>query len=217
MAETTEHIGFRCPKDLIAVIEEQKSATGRGRTEVIVEMLRSSMPSTLVSDRGNLPTESAIYFVWGGQRLLYIGKTTNLRKRFVNHHRLADFVLAEKESRISWLPATAENLAAFEASLIEELEPELNAPLPKGTKTISFRCPEEMLEFIEQEARTSGVDKTAVIMKLLELGKSVLGNDGLSSVLHPSDSVNASLDERIQQALAPLQAQLDELRGKLTA
>lgn len=86
-----------------------------------------------------------------------------------------------------------------------------------AAKTISFRCPEEMLEFIEQEARTSGVDKTAVIMKLLELGKSVLGDDGLSSVLHPSDTVNASLDERIQQALAPFQAQLDELRGKLAA
>lgn len=80
------------------------------------------------------------------------------------------------------------------------------------TKTISFRCPDEMLEFIEQQAQKSGADKTTVIMKLLEAGRSVLGED-VGAAIHPPDNVK----QMIEDALAPLQAQLDELRGKLIA
>jgi hypothetical protein len=80
------------------------------------------------------------------------------------------------------------------------------------TKTISFRCPDEMLDFIEQQAQKSGVDKTAVIMKLLELGKSALGDEGIDAI-QPSDTVR----QIVQEAIAPLQAQIEELRGKLVA
>lgn len=80
------------------------------------------------------------------------------------------------------------------------------------TKTISFRCPDEMLEFIEQQAQKTGMDKTTVIMKLLEAGRSVLG-ENVNTAMQPQTSVNLL----IQEAIAPLQAQLDELRGKLIA
>ena len=80
------------------------------------------------------------------------------------------------------------------------------------TKTISFRCPDEMLDFIEQQAQRAGVDKTTVIMKLLELGKSALGNEGIDAI-QSSDSVR----QIVQEAIAPLQAQVEELRKKLAA
>ncbi|MBW4628819.1 MAG: hypothetical protein KME49_25720 [Brasilonema octagenarum HA4186-MV1] len=80
------------------------------------------------------------------------------------------------------------------------------------TKTISFRCPDEMLEFIEQQAQKTGAEKTAVIMKLLEAGRGVLG-ENLGTAIHPTDTVR----QMIEEALVPLQAQLDELRGKLKA
>lgn len=80
------------------------------------------------------------------------------------------------------------------------------------TKTISFRCPDEMLEFIEQQAQKSGADKTTVIMKLLEAGKSVLGED-VGAAMQPSDSVR----QIVEEVIAPLKAEMEELRGKLAA
>ncbi len=38
----SEHIGFRCPDDVVAVINERIEATGKSRSEVIVDMLRAA-------------------------------------------------------------------------------------------------------------------------------------------------------------------------------
>jgi len=88
------------------------------------------------------------------------------------------------------------------------------------TKTISFRCPDEMLEFIEQQAQKSGADKTTVIMKLLEAGRSVLGED-VGAAMHPYDNLRQLVEEALSvalpQAIAPLRTELEELRGKLAA
>jgi hypothetical protein len=160
----TTHIGFRCPEDIIAAIKERSEASGKGRTDVLVEMLRASMPSMLVSDRSKLPQDSAIYFVWNEQQLLYIGKTVNLRRRFSQHHRLADFALAGAETRISWLPATVQNLAVFERSLIEELEPEINRTptIPGSTNVVTFRFPPELeAKIIEQSQEGESFNETA--------------------------------------------------------
>jgi len=36
----TEHIGFRCPDDILATIRERMETTGKGRTEILLEALR---------------------------------------------------------------------------------------------------------------------------------------------------------------------------------
>ncbi|WP_166482692.1 GIY-YIG nuclease family protein [Scytonema sp. UIC 10036] len=209
----SEHVGFRCPDDLIAVIQHQRDATGKGRTEVIVDMLRSSFPSILISDRAKLPNESVIYFVWNGQRLLYIGKTVNLRQRINSHHRLLQFVGAGEDVKVSWLPASEENLLAFESSLIEALDPELNGEevpleLKTGNPFFSCRIPPDVLGEIEAYLERTGKGKADFLIAAYRL---VIEQDALST------NNDADVDGKISQALAPVLKRIEELEGKLAA
>jgi hypothetical protein len=174
----TQHIGFRCPEDIIAAIKARTEASGKGRTEVLVEMLRASMPSMVVSDRSKLPQEAAIYIVWNEEQLLYIGKTDNLRNRFSNHPKLPDFMLAGVESKVSWLPATIENLSAFEHSLIEESEPQLNqvTALEKDKgRVISFGLPQELeAKILEESQQGESFNDTAKRILIDALGGQII-------------------------------------------
>jgi len=42
----SEHIGFRCPDDLVEAIKVQMEVSGKSRTEVLVDLLRSALPAT---------------------------------------------------------------------------------------------------------------------------------------------------------------------------
>jgi hypothetical protein len=42
-----EHIGFRCPPDLVALIKEQMVTTGKGKTDIIVGLMRLGAESDL--------------------------------------------------------------------------------------------------------------------------------------------------------------------------
>jgi len=62
-----------------------------------------ALPYATIADRRQMPKITGIYFVVAGEdEILYIGKTTNLRGRWENHHRLAQFRSLENV-RISWL------------------------------------------------------------------------------------------------------------------
>lgn len=55
------------------------SSTGQNRTEILIERLRSSVPSLTILERSKLPKIAAIYFVITEyNKLLYIGKAKNL-------------------------------------------------------------------------------------------------------------------------------------------
>ncbi|BAY29741.1 hypothetical protein NIES2107_15850 [Nostoc carneum NIES-2107] len=198
----SERIAIRCPDDIAAIIKQKVADTGQEKTAVIVDMLRASMPSLLVSEKGRLPNEPAIYFVWNDRRLLYIGKTASLCKRFMNHHRLANFVLAGENTRISWLLADAENLAAFECSLIEELEPELNKESQPKTQHIAIRCPDDLIDAIQKEIEVTGKDRTTVIVEAMRRGFSL-----------PIDNET----EQLKAELNGVKQRLNILEGKLIA
>lgn len=87
-----------------------------------------------------------------------------------------------------------------------------------ATKSVTFRCPDELLEYIEQQVEKSGVDRTTVMVKMLQTGMEVLGDDGITNVSQASNNVRQLISEALSvvlpQLIAPLQAQLDELRGK---
>jgi len=168
---SSEHIGFRCPDDLVAAIKSQAVETGRDKTTVIVEMLKGALPSLSLNDRGKLPIESAVYFVWQGERVLYVGKTSNLRQRFNSHHRLLQFLGAGEGVRVAWFPASKENLAAFETSLIEEFKPELNGeniPDPKYPQ-FSFRIEEDLFNRVETYCKMNSLSKTDFARKAFEM------------------------------------------------
>lgn len=84
MAKTPEStsITIRCPSSLNNSIDSQATQTRQNKTDVILAMLLSSIPSLHITACSKLPTHPGIYFVYtADHKLLYIGKADNLRTR----------------------------------------------------------------------------------------------------------------------------------------
>ena len=61
-------------------IDNQVKQTRQNKTDVILGMLLSYIPSLHITERVKLPKLSGIYFVYTlDHKLLYIGKANNLR------------------------------------------------------------------------------------------------------------------------------------------
>jgi GIY-YIG catalytic domain len=155
---------FRCPDDLAALITSQVEATGQDKTSVVVGMLRSNLPSLLLTEKNNLPAIPAVYFVWSSNKLLYIGKTNNLKKRFCQHHRLVNFLEVGGDIRIAWFPVQDNELPSLEQDLIELLEPDLNYTLTgQPNNIISFRLNNAELQSLQalQVPEDKSINQTA--------------------------------------------------------
>ncbi|PSB32255.1 GIY-YIG nuclease family protein [Chlorogloea sp. CCALA 695] len=87
----------------------------------------SSLPSLPLSDKGKLPNCAAVYFALSShRRILYIGRSINIRERLRGHHRLA-LLKSFADVRIAWL-TESDSLALrrIETILIEYFNPPLN-------------------------------------------------------------------------------------------
>lgn len=217
---------FRCPDDLAALIASQVETTGQDKTSVVVGMLRSSLPSLLVTEKSKLPEISAIYFVWSSNKLLYIGKTINLRNRFIQHHRLVEFVESGTDTRIGWFASTADDLTYIEDSLIELLEPELNGEAVIGGKLATFRIEPEKWEAFKSLAANQGTSASAMLNDFIDqcLAEGRINFDAPAAVGNDANLINfidaridASLTTRLDEMRSQFEAQLEELRGKLKA
>jgi len=204
----SEHIGFRCPDDLVTLVNQHKEATGKGKTEIIIDMLRFSLPSLLISDRLKLPEDSVIYFVWTVERLLYIGKTARLKQRINSHHRLVQFLSAGDDVRVSWFCASKENLEAYETSLIESLDPELNGldipnEFSQGSKVVSFRLSDKEIELLQafQISNDDGsLNQTAVrLLRGILKGESTTLTE--APLLTESSDIEAVVEKRVNAVL----------------
>ena len=105
MAKTPEStsITIRCPSSLNNSIDEQATQTRQNKTDVIISMLLSSIPSLHITERAKLPTHPGIYFVYTPDHtLLYIGKADNLRTRWNSHHKYQYFIESSMECRIGY-------------------------------------------------------------------------------------------------------------------
>lgn len=79
-----------------------------------------NLPCWQIQKKTKFPAASGIYFIVDDEnRLLYIGKTGNLKNRFVNHHRIEQF-----ENTRVFLFQTTE--LESEDAFIESLNPKLN-------------------------------------------------------------------------------------------
>ena len=138
----TKNIGFRCPEDLAKEIEEKEARTGRSKTDIILELIKG-LPSTEIHQRKTLPKQEAVYLVWTNHRLLYIGQTTNLCQKILNHHRLVEFLNCE--AKIAWFDSAGCDRLEVESSLIDILSPELNGLRGASTdKRIQVLIPEDL-------------------------------------------------------------------------
>jgi GIY-YIG catalytic domain len=123
MAKTPEStsITIRCPSSLNNSIDSQATQTRQNKTDVIISMLLSSIPSLHITERAKLPTRPGIYFVYTPDHtLLYIGKADNLRTRWNSHHKYQYFIESSMECRIGYftfdsIDALSETIEEFKA------------------------------------------------------------------------------------------------------
>ena len=124
----TAAITLRCPLDLVNSIDDQVKQTRQNKTDVILGMLLSSIPSLHITKRVKLPKLPGIYFVYTlDHKLLYIGKADNLRTRWNSHHKYQYFIETSMDCRIGYFTFDSiDNLNAtieeFEAEPTETIE-----------------------------------------------------------------------------------------------
>ena len=200
---------FRCPADLREKIEAEASATGKDKTAVVVGMLRQSLPCLSLYERNTLPSERAIYFVYQGHRLLYIGQTVNLSQRLTTHHRGKQFKSMGDDVQVAWFLCNEdEDLPVIEKSLIDLLEPELNdqpgAPGTTNAKRVTAYVKPATAEKLKQYQQQHEIGVSQAIDQILGeyfAGKRMNVPPPEMEVTPPSDwliSVKGMIEERTQ-------------------
>lgn len=95
------------------------------------------LPSVCLSRVKELPTCTAIYFAIDSQnRILYIGRASNLFERWKNHHRQGELEEKYKSVKIAWQIWNEESLNEAEAYLIKYFQPLLNGTEVKSPEVI---------------------------------------------------------------------------------
>jgi|GEM_PF-138969 len=84
------------------------------------------LPKAVVGDTLSLPTSRGIYFVIDDSyKVLYVGKSENIRRRWYDHHRMPD--LEGRGFHVAYMVVGADvDLLALERSLIKAYKPDLN-------------------------------------------------------------------------------------------
>ncbi|WP_051039768.1 helix-turn-helix domain-containing protein [Synechococcus sp. PCC 7336] len=105
-----------------------------------------SLPSVTLEERGDLPECSAVYLAINGQdKVQYVGRSANLYRRWIQHHRLNDLSKGTGV-RIAYLEVDADLLDEVEAALIEWFDPPLNGlrttrvPAMKDLGETTLKC-----------------------------------------------------------------------------
>lgn len=153
MAKTTDStsVTIRLPSSLANSIDEQATQTRQNKTDVIISMLLSSIPSLHITERAKLPSKSGIYFVYTPEHiLLYIGKADNLRTRWNSHHKYQYFIESSIECRIGYFTFdSTDNLK----ETIEEFQAEpVETPTGKALVTADqFEQLQQKVEALQQQ------------------------------------------------------------------
>lgn len=93
------------------------------------------LPDLYILKKISLPIQMGIYFIINNQKILYIGKASNLRERWIKHEKWALLKTKYPFSKIAWA-ATPTNsdyslLDITETSLIQYFQPPLNTQKKK--------------------------------------------------------------------------------------
>lgn len=105
------------------------------------------LPSVTLDDRDYLPPMPGIYIAATIGHVLYVGRSTNMLKRWQSHHKFNEIV-EYSGVRVYYLIAPAELLKPIESSLIQALKPSLNIHNvePIKTKTAAKTLPQVSVE-----------------------------------------------------------------------
>lgn len=210
---STPLLTVRCPQDILSAIEATTKATGQNKTEVVVDMLRQSVPSLPIMERAKLPRVSAIYFVITPlNKLLYIGQTNNLFNRFLQHHRFQQFIEAGNDTRVAWFEFNESDrgsMPLIEDELITLLDTEYNgtdAPQikkPRITTYIRQDLFDKFNEFCEQYEVKHSKGVELILAEYFTGNKPDVSLEQQANMGMSSDKVKALVDERLEQVILP--------------
>lgn len=212
-----ELLSVRCPEDIAQTIQEQMELSGQDRTTVVIDMLRSSgsFLSLPIEDKNKLPSISGIYFVFASNKLLYVGRSVDLKQRWQNHHRYGQFKLIQ-DARIAWFECDSSLLPEFETSLIEFLEPDYNRS-PDGLFSdgkIQFRLSEDELEVLKCHVRDGESIHLAAKRILREaLGVNKTVNDAYTSTT--DERIASVVEEKLYAFSAKFNEQANYIQGRI--
>lgn len=89
-----------------------------------------NLPSLYIFKKISLPIQMGIYFIINNQAILYIGKASNLRERWIKHEKWALIKAKYPFSKIAWATTPTNSdyslLDITETSLIQYFQPPLN-------------------------------------------------------------------------------------------
>lgn len=153
------------------------------------------LESVSLLHKSQLPEIPAIYLVYQGEKLLYIGRTKNLKQRWLTHHRQKQFTQLE-DARIAWFPCT-EDAPEVETTLIELLEPELNGQDIGDRLQLNLRLDKhkDLYEAIKAEAKEQNISINQFVVNAL---KRTLGQETESTL---SPEALSELEERLEERL----------------
>jgi hypothetical protein len=110
------------------------------------------LPRVALDDKITLPSSPGIYFVIDGARLLYVGKSKDLKGRWRGHHRHKQIDAIADCPEIAFLEVAGESLLWVERDLINRFRPLLNdtkMDAPKElTGPIDMPTSEQLINFL---------------------------------------------------------------------
>lgn len=117
----------------------------------------SDLPQLCIQKKAHLPTVSGIYFVLEEETVLYIGIATNLRERWVQHHRYEELVNKHPTAKIYFQQLEEKSLKDKEAAMINVFKPIYNKVLLNeetksvASKKVTLKAP--TVRLVEMEAK----------------------------------------------------------------
>lgn len=129
----------------------------------------SLLPFVKLCDRSDLPEIRACYFVLQNEEVLYIGRTINLRKRWIGHHLLRNYTLPSS-IKIAWLAAKPNwSLEKMEKDLIIAFKPKINRPYKlENAVRLTLDISESLHKAIKRKATDQGIAMADMLRELLE-------------------------------------------------
>jgi hypothetical protein len=125
----------------------------------------------------DLPHRAGIYFISDGNKILYIGKATNLQKRCSTYR---DYFIINNNIVLYYLVCEQSRITAYENKLIKKFNPSLNIAMNKDTMvplhpTLHFRINRNLYASIQKYCEDNDV---TVSDKSRDLWITCLENDG---------------------------------------
>ena len=133
----------------------------------LLNRILAEFPILSLESKGCLPPCVAAYLVIANNVVFYVGQTTNLHRRWLNHHRFKEFQKLENV-QICWLEVDDPSLLRqLEKSLIQFFDPEMHWKNLGETKRLTINIPVSLHQAFKQKAAGEGKTLAGKVSQLI--------------------------------------------------